>query len=181
MKLVYGFFWLLVFGLSAISSAQTASSINLQPLPLSRPVLYGILFKEVANFQTVAAKLSSQNKPGTFFQHYHGQIFDLSPALEDQLKTIALPSAAKIQDFDRRAFALIKATKDKYRGAARNSTSLVPPPPAALMVLQQERNSSLNADVNSLAAAFGPAQFAVFEGRVRQYVGSHFTSATQGH
>jgi hypothetical protein len=56
----------------------------------------------------------------------------------------------------------------------------VPPPPAALTDLQQQRDATVNAATDSLAGAFGPAQFAVFDARVRQYIGSHFTAATAG-
>jgi hypothetical protein len=96
------------------------------------------------------------------------------------LKAVAIPCAAEIQKFDGQAFALIAAVKEKYRGASRGPASLVPPPPAALTDLQQQRDATVNAATDSLAGAFGPAQFAVFDARVRQYIGSHFTAATAG-
>jgi hypothetical protein len=168
----------LCFAAMLLAQAPT----NLQPLPLSRPALFGLLFQEIADFDAHAGVLAGQGKSGTYFQHYHGQLFDLPADLESQLKVVAISCAASVQDFDRRAFTLIKAVKDKYRHVPRGPASQVPPMPAELTNLQQQRDSAVSAAVDNLAASFGPAQFALFEAHVRQYIGSHSTAvAAAGH
>ncbi len=91
---------------------------------------------------------------------------------------IALPCVQQVQAIDQQAAAIINAVKSQYKNVPKGATaSLVPPPPPQLATLEAQRTSVVLAAADSIASAFGPAQFAYFESVVRRYIGSNLVAS----
>jgi hypothetical protein len=107
--------------------------------------------------------------------NYHQTVLQLSPTLFAQLLQIVQPCVQQINAVNQQAAAIIQAAKSTYKGAARGSpNAMVPPPPQALADLEAQRKSVILTAADSIATAFGPAQFAYFETVVRRYIGSNY-------
>ena len=144
-----------------------------QPQLLPRDTIYGILFQQVAAFQTAADDLTRQGRPDALLRDHHRALLQLGPVQNAQLIVIAVACANGITALDRRAAIIIESSKASYA-----QTRGVPPPPAELADLQAKRTEVILSAAKSLEEAFGPIQFAQFEARVRQYYNSW---GTQGY
>ena len=158
--------------------SQPAGGVTITPQPLARDVMYRVLFREIAAYRNAADQLAAQSKPDAFIRNYHEKVLELSAAQATQLIQIAMPCVQRIQAIDSQASAIIQAVKTQHKNAPRNSpNAVVPPPPQELAALEAQRATVILAAADSIAAAFGPAQFAYFENLVRRYVGSSFKAS----
>jgi hypothetical protein len=161
-----------VAALAAASTyGQPAGDVSVSPQPLARGVMYRILFREIAAYQNQADQLAAQSQPDGFVRNYHRQVLQLSSEQAAQLIQIALSCVPQIQAIDDQASAIIAAVKNQY---GRSPGVAVPPPPPALQQLEAQRTAVVLSAADSVAAAFGPTEFASFESLVRQHVGSGF-------
>ena len=118
-------------------SAQQAPSAAVTPQPLAREVMYRILFRQVAAFQTQANQLAAQSKPNAFVANYHQNALQLSPLQAAiQLMSVAVPCVQQITGIDQQAEAIIGAVKQKFKGLPKGPNSMVPPPPPELAALE---------------------------------------------
>ena len=166
---------LVVFSLHicpSLPAQQAPAAKTAQPLP--RNTLYRLLFNEIAAFQNQASQLAAQGKPNAFILNYHRSQFQLSSTQADQLVQIALPCAQQIKALDDQARAIIGPVKKQY---GLSPHVAVPPPPPALADLEAQRTAVVLAAADSIAAAFGPTQFAPFELLVQKHFGSKRTTS----
>ena len=158
---------------TAVYCQQTPGATTSQPMP-SR-VMYRILFNEIAAFQNEAAQLAAQGKRNAFVLNYHQNQFQLNAAQAAQLIQVALPCAQDVKALDAQARAIVQAVKKQYRLSPNKA---VPPLPPALAQLEAQRTAVVLAAADSLAAAFGPTEFAAFELLAQQHVGSSIRPST---
>ena len=157
--------------------AQQLGQVQLQPYPLQRDVMYRILFREIVAYQDMADQMAAQSKDAAFLRNYHQNTLELSTAMTAQLIQIVRPCVTQVRAIDAQANAVIRATKAQHKGAPPGSpNATTPPPPPELALLEAKRSAVILAAADSIAAAFGPAQFAYFETLVRRHVGSSFKS-----
>ncbi len=159
-------------------SAQQSPTATLTPQPLARDVMYRILFRQIAAFQTQASQLAAQFKPNAFVANYRQNALQLSSLQATQLINIAVPCVQQMKVIDQQAASIIDAVKKQYKGMPKGPNSMVPPPPAQLSVLEAQRTALILAAADTLASEYGPAQFAYFENTVRLYVGSNSKVST---
>jgi hypothetical protein len=138
--------------------------------------MYGVLFREIARFNAKADELAAQSKSSSFLRNHHRNFLELSEPLNSQLRQVALNCVRDVDGFDRRAGAIIKSIKERYRG----KRALVPPLPQELRDLQEARKQRIIAAADQLAGVFGQAQFAYFESLVRRYVGAQYRPIVTG-
>ena len=140
---------------------------------LPRSVLYRLLVREVAAFQGHAAQLDAQGKASNFVSRYHQTLFHLDDLQAAQLIEIVIPCAQQVKALDDQASTIIQHAKANY---GKLHGVPVPPPPAALADLEARRTAVVLAAADSIAAAFGPAEFASFELLVQKHFGSRHTA-----
>ncbi|MDQ2711076.1 MAG: hypothetical protein M3Y72_17335 [Acidobacteriota bacterium] len=164
----------------SFADGQAANAkASLQPQPMAREVMFRVLFREVANFQAKADEFAKQAKPDAFLREYHRGMLELNETQDTELKRVFIECAQQIHSVDAQAANIIDAVKSRYRHAPRNAASgLVPPPPQELHDLEAKRTTLVLSAADSLASNFGPAQSALFQARVRQYVGSHYRAVS---
>lgn len=154
--------------------STSAKSVQISPEQMPREVMYEVLFREVARFCRKADALATQSRPDAFLRNHYRLNFELSESLDLSLKANALACAKELEGLDRRARAIVRATKKLYRNALPGQRGLIPPPPKELADLQEERNRIVLNTAENIAGVFGSAKFALFESQVRRYVGSHY-------
>ncbi len=158
---------------TAVYCQQTAGATTKQPM--ARRVMYRILFNEIAAFQNEAVQLAAQGKRNAFVLNYHQNQLQLNAAQAAQLVQVAVPCAREIKGLDAQARAIVQAVKRQYRLSPKKA---VPPLPPALAQLEAQRTAVVLAAADSLAAAFGPTEFAAFELLAQQHVGSSIRPST---
>ena len=158
-----------------LTSGQTPSLAAAQPQLLTRQLMYRILFREVVAAQMAADRAAAESRSDAALRGYHRTKLELTPTQDSQLKQIASACVQQLMVLDNKAAAIIDGAKKLHQGAARDSADArVPPPPPELAALEEQRTALVLSAADSLATAFGPAQFAYFETLVRRHVGSSF-------
>lgn len=152
---------------------------------MSTEIRYGMLFRNIARFETRAEEAALQGKSAEFLRLHHRNLFNLPDDLHAVLVTIARQCAAEVDKLDRQASAVIRAVKDKHRNRPRLEGVVIPPPPPELLALQQQRTQAILRATAKLEDSFGPAQFALFDSAVKWAVGQQlrvisFSQPTQG-
>lgn len=177
MKSAIGLVIILLSG--GISKSQPLDKAELKPHAIPRDVIYRILFREIAAYQTQADQLARQNKPDTLIRNYHRDLLQLSSQHFTKVKNTALDCVRQMQIIDEQAKQIIEAVKSKHKGAPMGSpNAMVPPPPPELLILEERRRSVVLTAADSIATAIGPGQFAYFENIARRHVGSGLTAQT---
>ncbi len=102
------------------------STDNNQRLALMR---YDILLREIHSYQVKADDLKGKGEPDSFLRSFHKDRLELTTERSGLLVQLAHRYTQDIQTVDRKALALIRAAKSKYRPSAGVEAGKVPSPP----------------------------------------------------
>ncbi len=164
-------------------SAQTASppadsgGRQLQAVAMSTEMRYGLLFRQLVRFENQADRLTEQGKPAAFLRSHWKNRFALPEPLYSVLLTTAKSCVAEVAVLDGQAATIIQAAKANVRNRPRGTLTTVGPVPPELLDLANRRREVVEAAVGRLTAAFGPAQFGLFDFAVKTTVGQQLALA----
>ena len=161
---------------AALSPADGAGR-QLQPVAMSTEMRYGLLFRQLVLFENQADRLSGQGKPSAFLRSHWKDHFGLSEQLHSVLLATAKICVAQVDVLDRQAATIIQAAKASFGNRPRGTVLPVGPVPPELLDLENRRREVVEAAVGQLAAAFGPAQFGLFDLAVKTTVGQQLALA----
>ncbi len=167
---LYSFSLIILLALGSEGSAQELPVTTAVPGDVSDHIVYRILFRHVAAFQSKADAQQSQGQSGEPFRHHFRKKLELSPDQELDLNSISSDYVAKATLIQTEIAAVIRTFRQQYPGGLMPKDQIPQAPPVILQTLELERSQLLQNGIDDLRIAFGESEFARTRQLARQQI-----------
>ena len=139
---------------------------------ISKHVVYGLLFREMAAFKRKAQDLEAQGKDGSVLRNYHRNRANLDDARGAALDKVAADCQKTVDDLEQQAKKIIDKDRAAHPGGRLRQGEALPKPPPQLKELEQRRTAAIMSAREKLHTAFGDKEFQRFDDFEQQDVTS---------
>jgi hypothetical protein len=143
--------------------AGNASSTQAQADEVPEHVVYGMLFREVNEFEKKAKEKENRGEDGSHLRNFHKNKADIDDKQNKALEKIAADCQSEVDVLDQKARKIILDARALHPGGQLAKGETLPPPPAELKNLDEQRVRAILKARDRLHAAFGEGEFQRFD------------------